>query len=52
MNGNLLAPKRNDWGKDCAIYWIHFSHITGLKLDGSGVFNGNGEGWWDRVIII
>ncbi|CAI8605983.1 unnamed protein product [Vicia faba] len=49
INGNLLAPNRNDWGKDCALYWIHFSQITGLTLDGSGVFNGNGEGWWDRV---
>ncbi|KAK2398911.1 putative polygalacturonase [Trifolium repens] len=47
--GSIVAPKRNNWGKDCALFWIHFYNISGLTLDGSGVINGNGEGWWDRV---
>ncbi|MCH94432.1 putative polygalacturonase, partial [Trifolium medium] len=47
--GTILAPERNDWGKECSILWIHFFNISGLTLEGSGVINGNGEGWWDRV---
>jgi len=47
--GNILAPKKGDWGRECSIMWIHFFNISGLTLDGSGVINGNGEGWGSKV---
>ncbi|AES59077.2 polygalacturonase [Medicago truncatula] len=48
--GNILAPKRSDWGRECSLYWIHFFNIHGLILDGSGVINGNGEDWWSKAL--
>ncbi|CAJ2675101.1 unnamed protein product [Trifolium pratense] len=48
--GTILGPKRNDWGKECSIMLIHFFNISRLTLEGSGVINGNGEGWWDRAL--
>jgi hypothetical protein len=39
-------------GRECSLFWIHFSNIQGLTLDGSGVINGNGEDWWSRVMYI
>ena len=50
--GNILAPKKGDWGRECSLFWIHFFNIHGLILDGSGVINGNGEDWWSRVMYI
>ncbi|AES59076.2 polygalacturonase/glycoside hydrolase family protein [Medicago truncatula] len=48
--GNILAPKRSDWGRECSLMWLHFFNISGLTLDGSGVINGNGEGWESRAL--
>jgi len=47
--GNILAPKISDWGRECSLMWIHFFNISRLTLDGSGVINGNGDGWVSRV---
>ncbi|CAI8605931.1 unnamed protein product [Vicia faba] len=45
IDGNILAPLRNDWGS-CSKRWLHFHTVPGMTVDGSGVINGRGEDWW------
>ncbi|KAL5071463.1 hypothetical protein RYX36_022350, partial [Vicia faba] len=45
IDGNIIAPLRNDWGA-CSKKWLHFHTVNGITVDGSGVINGRGEDWW------
>ncbi|CAK9155675.1 unnamed protein product [Ilex paraguariensis] len=49
INGNIIAPKDpSDWTcHDGCREWIHFEHVDGLRVYGSGTINGQGQKWWD-----
>ncbi|XP_024986475.1 probable polygalacturonase At3g15720 [Cynara cardunculus var. scolymus] len=46
--GDLTAPKTLDGWNGCTEkqYWIHFSSVKGLMIDGPGQFDGQGSIWW------
>ncbi|KAL7594416.1 hypothetical protein Lser_V15G28195 [Lactuca serriola] len=46
--GNITAPKTFDGWKDCVRnhYWIYFTSVQGLKIQGPGQIDGQGSIWW------
>ncbi|CAK9168671.1 unnamed protein product, partial [Ilex paraguariensis] len=45
INGNIVGPKDpSDWTcYDGCREWIHFEHVDGLRVYGSGTINGQGQ---------
>ncbi|GJR17109.1 probable polygalacturonase [Tanacetum coccineum] len=48
--GNITAPKTRDGWKDCVKtrFWIYFTLVRGLTIDGTGTLDGQGSIWWDN----
>ncbi|GJT81399.1 probable polygalacturonase, partial [Tanacetum coccineum] len=48
--GNITAPKTRDGWKDWVKtrFWIYFSSVRGLTIDGTGTLDGQGSILWDN----
>nr|GEU38910.1 probable polygalacturonase At3g15720 [Tanacetum cinerariifolium] len=48
--GSIIAPKTRDGWKDCVKtrFWIYFTSVSGLTIDGTGTLDGQGSIWWDK----
>nr|KAJ0201323.1 hypothetical protein LSAT_V11C600307070 [Lactuca sativa] len=46
--GNITAPKTLDGWKGCINnnFWIYFTSVQGLKIQGPGQIDGQGSIWW------
>ncbi|KAL1824624.1 hypothetical protein ACET3Z_011402 [Daucus carota] len=50
INGTITAPSEpKNWkcGSDNCDTWLHFSHMDGIEISGSGTISGRGQKWWD-----
>ncbi|WOH16458.1 hypothetical protein DCAR_0936011 [Daucus carota subsp. sativus] len=50
INGTITAPSEpKNWkcGSDNCDTWLHFSHMYGIEISGSGTISGRGQKWWD-----
>lgn len=50
MNSTITAPgEPKNWrcGSNSCDSWIHFSHLDGLDISGSGTISGRGQNWWN-----
>ncbi|CAK9147123.1 unnamed protein product [Ilex paraguariensis] len=49
ISGTIIAPNSPSvWEKHDASQWLAFSGVTGLIVDGMGMIDGQGKGWWDQ----
>nr|TKS11907.1 putative polygalacturonase [Populus alba] len=49
--GNIVAPSTvAAWGGCGILFWLCFSNVNGLVLDGSGHIDGRGSQWWNHVM--
>ncbi|MCL7050018.1 hypothetical protein MKW94_015666, partial [Papaver nudicaule] len=46
VSGKIIAPTKSSWDGD-KDYWIQFSDVNGLSINGSGSIDGQGSDWWD-----
>ncbi|KAK9079487.1 hypothetical protein SSX86_001159 [Deinandra increscens subsp. villosa] len=46
--GSITAPNTLEQWKDCVHrrFWIYFSKVQGLTIDGPGKIDGQGSAWW------
>nr|XP_043613258.1 probable polygalacturonase At3g15720 isoform X2 [Erigeron canadensis] len=46
--GSITAPDTLDGWKDCAEnrFWLYFTSVQGLTIDGPGQIDGQGSVWW------
>ncbi|GKV03276.1 hypothetical protein SLEP1_g15608 [Rubroshorea leprosula] len=48
--GNIVAPNSIEEWKNCQTgYWISFTNVDGLVIDGEGTIDGKGSAWWGNV---
>ena len=50
INGTITAPSEpKNWrcGSENCDSWLHFSHIDGIEISGSGMISAGGQKWWD-----
>ncbi|KAL5552865.1 hypothetical protein UlMin_040266 [Ulmus minor] len=46
LEGTILAPTdAKPWGKGI-LQWLEFSKLRGITVQGSGIIDGRGSGWW------
>ncbi|XP_044480688.1 polygalacturonase At1g48100-like isoform X1 [Mangifera indica] len=46
LDGKIIAPTSyKDWGKGL-LWWIEFSKLSGITIQGKGVIDGRGSVWW------
>ncbi|KAI5072137.1 hypothetical protein GOP47_0012243 [Adiantum capillus-veneris] len=49
LAGILVAPADPSlWNKSHSNAWLHFSHLSGLSVEGGGTIDGQGQQWWDQ----
>ncbi|MCO5564799.1 hypothetical protein L7F22_018467 [Adiantum nelumboides] len=49
LAGTLVAPADPSlWNKSHSNAWLHFSHLSGLSVEGGGTIDGQGQQWWDQ----
>ncbi|KAF3431228.1 hypothetical protein FNV43_RR25958 [Rhamnella rubrinervis] len=47
IDGTLLAnPKVGSWSKSSLFQWINFKWVQNFTIQGTGVVDGQGYGWW------
>ncbi|KAI5586586.1 hypothetical protein BDE02_06G222400 [Populus trichocarpa] len=50
--GNIVAPSTvAGWGGCGILFWLCFSNVNGLVLDGSGHIDGRGSQWWNHALL-
>ncbi|XP_034916287.1 probable polygalacturonase At3g15720 [Populus alba] len=50
--GNIVAPSTvAAWGGCGILFWLCFSNVNGLVLDGSGHIDGRGSQWWNHALL-
>ncbi|KAF2588372.1 hypothetical protein F2Q70_00039929, partial [Brassica cretica] len=48
LDGTIIAPTDSkSWGKGL-MWWIDFTKLIGIKVQGKGVIDGRGSGWWQQ----
>lgn len=48
LDGTIVAPTDSkSWGNGL-MWWIEFSKLKGIKIQGKGVIDGRGSGWWQQ----
>jgi len=48
LDGTIIAPTDSKtWGKGL-MWWIDFTKLKGIKVQGKGVIDGRGSGWWQQ----
>ncbi|CAA7032764.1 unnamed protein product [Microthlaspi erraticum] len=48
LDGMIVAPNDPDtWGRGL-LWWIEFTKLKGIKIQGSGVIDGRGTVWWQQ----
>ncbi|KAI3950957.1 hypothetical protein MKW92_021627 [Papaver armeniacum] len=55
LGGTIVAPQNPsawDTAKGGSGTWIVFNGVTGLLVNGGGVFDGRGQGWWEKDITV
>ncbi|KAL4362995.1 hypothetical protein GQ457_04G007470 [Hibiscus cannabinus] len=46
LDGTIIAPTDSrPWGKGI-LQWLEFSKLKGITIQGKGVIDGRGSGWW------
>ncbi|KAK4785435.1 hypothetical protein SAY86_002124 [Trapa natans] len=49
LNGKIYAPTESDvWGRGL-LWWIEFTKLKGITIQGSGTIDGRGSVWWDQA---
>lgn len=48
LDGTIIAPTDSkSWGKGL-MWWIDFTKLKGIKVQGKGVIDGRGSCWWQQ----
>lgn len=48
LEGMIVAPNDPDtWGRGL-MWWIEFTKLKGIKIQGNGVIDGRGTVWWQQ----
>ncbi|BBH07349.1 Pectin lyase-like superfamily protein [Prunus dulcis] len=47
--GKIVAPNTLHAWKECKEFWISFSEVTNLTINGTGEIDGNGKPWWSKA---
>lgn len=48
LDGMIVAPNDPDtWGRGL-MWWIEFTKLKGIKIQGNGVIDGRGTVWWQQ----
>lgn len=46
LDGTIIAPTNsNVWGKGL-LWWIEFTKLKGITIQGTGTIDGSGSVWW------
>ncbi|XWS20418.1 hypothetical protein CRYUN_Cryun31cG0099400 [Craigia yunnanensis] len=49
LSGTIIAPNGpNQWKAADLSKWLVFQGVNGLTIDGLGMIDGRGKGWWDH----
>ncbi|GLJ21764.1 hypothetical protein SUGI_0406170 [Cryptomeria japonica] len=48
IRGVIIAPQQSAWKNGDTSKWLEFSGITGLRIGGGGIINGQGHLWWEK----
>ncbi|XVE52194.1 hypothetical protein DITRI_Ditri02bG0103400 [Diplodiscus trichospermus] len=49
LSGTIIAPNGPEqWKAADLSTWLAFQGVNGLTIDGLGIIDGRGKGWWDR----
>ncbi|OMO78245.1 Glycoside hydrolase, family 28 [Corchorus capsularis] len=47
LDGTIIAPTDSQaWGKGL-LQWLEFSKLKGITIQGKGIIDGRGSGWWE-----
>ncbi|KAK8627403.1 hypothetical protein V6N13_135015 [Hibiscus sabdariffa] len=47
LDGTIVAPTDSrPWGKGI-LQWLEFSKLKGITIQGKGIIDGRGSGWWE-----
>ncbi|ONK66223.1 uncharacterized protein A4U43_C06F5500 [Asparagus officinalis] len=47
VSGTIVAPEEpEDWDPTNPRTWLHFSNLSGVRIQGGGVIDGSGSKWW------
>ncbi|KAF7123745.1 hypothetical protein RHSIM_Rhsim12G0013300 [Rhododendron simsii] len=49
--GNIIAPSKKDFGNGTR-FWLVFSNVDGLIVNGDGDVDGNGPSWWESCVKV
>lgn len=48
LDGMIVAPTDSDsWGRGL-LWWIEFTKLSGITIQGNGVIDGRGSVWWEQ----
>lgn len=48
LDGMIVAPTDSEsWGRGL-LWWIEFTKLKGITIQGNGVIDGRGTGWWQQ----
>lgn len=48
LDGMIVAPTDSEsWGRGL-MWWIEFTKLKGITIQGNGVIDGRGTGWWQQ----
>ncbi|XP_021800132.1 probable polygalacturonase At3g15720 [Prunus avium] len=47
--GKIVAPNTLHAWKECKEFWISFSEVTNLTINGTGEIEGHGKPWWSKA---
>ena len=46
LDGTIIAPTDSQpWGKGI-LQWLEFTKLRGITVQGKGIIDGRGSGWW------
>ncbi|KAH9328950.1 hypothetical protein KI387_001058, partial [Taxus chinensis] len=50
ITGELIASTNNDlWSGKNKNYWLQFTDVKGLTIEGGGILDGQGASWWPKI---
>ncbi|BFG38120.1 hypothetical protein CerSpe_243940 [Prunus speciosa] len=47
--GKIVAPNTLHAWKECKEFWISFSEVSNLTINGTGEIEGHGKPWWSKA---
>ncbi|XP_009388828.2 polygalacturonase At1g48100-like isoform X1 [Musa acuminata AAA Group] len=47
LDGKIIAPGGKAWGSGL-LQWLEFRSLKGIRIQGQGIIEGQGNAWWSR----